>query len=61
MYFLMNNCLLRQCGGRLNNVYKKLSFMISTLHDMLCSPNIDLEMSDLVRVGKPGLFSDEVL
>jgi len=42
-------------------VYKKLSFMISTLHDMLCSPNIDLEMSDLVRVGKPGLFSDEVL
>ena len=53
MYFLINNFLLRQCDGRLIHLCKKLSFMVSTLHDMLCSPNMDSHMSDLVRVGKP--------
>ena len=62
MFFLINNCLLRQCDGRQNDLYKKLSFMISTLQDMLCSPNMDSHMSNLVRVGKPlDLFSNEVL
>ena len=61
MYFLIINCLLRQCDGRQNNLYK-LSFMISTLQDMLCSSNIDSHMSNLVRVGKPlDLLSNEVL
>jgi len=40
--------LLRQCGGKLNNLYKKLSYFIPTRQTILCRLNMDPHISNLV-------------